>query len=225
MVNHSVIKNEIVNYAAIIVASGSSRRMGFDKLAAEWNGKPILWHSVRAFSALEEIKVVVVVTPEERFTWLADLGEKLTRVDGGTQRPDSVAAGLASLSDDITHVAIHDGARPLISSESILSTFAKAEETGAASLARKITETLKRATSDGITTESVSRDDLWVMETPQTFSKDLILQAYENVRSGDAQITDEVSALQLLGQGTHLVENPSPNPKITIQADLDTLSK
>lgn len=212
-----------MTYAAIIVASGSSRRMGFDKLAAEWNGKPILWHSVRAFASLSEIQEIIVVTCEERFEWLADLGEKVTRVDGGKERPDSVAAGLAALNADVTHVAIHDGARPLVSADAILSTFVKAEETGAASLARKVTETLKRATPEGVTTESVSRDDLWIMETPQTFEKELITSAYDQVLSGDAQTTDEVSALQLLGQGTHLVENTSPNPKVTIQADLDAL--
>ena len=90
-------------------------------------------------------------------------------------------------------------------------------------LARRVTETLKRATPKGVTTESVSREDLWIMETPQIFLKELILRAYQNVISGDAQITDEVSALQLLGQDTTLVENPHPNPKITVQADLDTL--
>lgn len=212
-----------MTYAAIIVASGSSQRMGFDKLAAEWDGKPILWHSVRAFSSLKEIAQVVVVTPEERFAWLTDF-EKLTRVDGGAERPDSVAAGLAALSSDISHVAIHDGARPLISAEAILATFKKAEQTGAAALARRVTETLKRATPDGISTESVSRDHLWMMETPQIFEKSLITQAYEKVRSGDALITDEVSALQLLGLGTHIVENNTPNPKVTVQADLDALS-
>lgn len=209
--------------AAIIVASGSSRRMGFDKLAAELQGKPVLWHSVRAFSSLDEISQVIVVTPPERFAWLADLGPKLTRVDGGAERPDSVAAGLAVLDADITHVAIHDGARPLVSPTSILATFEAAGKTGAASLARRVTETLKRATPEGITTDSVSRNNLWIMETPQIFQKNLILRAYSQVSSGDTQITDEVSALQRLGQGTTLVENPSPNPKITVQADLDTL--
>ena len=213
-----------MTYAAIIVASGSSRRMGFDKLAAEWNRKPILWHSVRAFALLKEIQQVVVVTPEERFAWLSDLGEKVIRVDGGTERPDSVANGLAALSSDITHVAIHDGARPLVSPEAILSTFEKASSTGAAALARKVTETLKRATPEGITTESVSREDLWIMETPQVFEKRLISEAYQSVRSGDALITDEVSAIQLLGKGTTLVENTSANPKITVQADLDALN-
>ena len=169
--------------AAIIVASGSSRRMGFDKLSADLRGKPVLWHSVHAFSALDEISQVIVVTTPERFDRLSDLGPKLIRVNGGAERPDSVAAGLA----------------------------------------RRVTETLKRATPEGLTTASVERDNLWIMETPQVFSKDLILQAYARVESGDARITDEVSALQLLGQGTTLVENPSPNPKITIQTDLDAL--
>jgi 2-C-methyl-D-erythritol 4-phosphate cytidylyltransferase len=209
--------------AAIIVASGSSRRMGFDKLSAEIHGKPVLWHSVHAFSSLDDVSQVIVVTSPERFAWLSDLGPKLIRVDGGAERPDSVAAGLVALQDDVTHVAIHDGARPLVSPASILATFRAAEKSGAASLARRVTETLKRATPEGITTDSVSRDYLWIMETPQVFSKDLILRSYAQVQSGDAHITDEVSALQLLGQGTTLVENPSPNPKITVQADLDSI--
>lgn len=209
--------------AAIIVASGSSRRMGFDKLAALIDGNPVLWHSVRAFSSSSSITQVVVVTPPERFEWLSDLGEKLHRVDGGKERSDSVNAGLAALNPDITHVAIHDGARPLVSPQSITATFEAAQKTGAAALARRITETLKRSSPEGITTESVSRENLWIMETPQIFSCVLIKQAYQKVASGDAQITDEVSALQLLGQGTTLVENVQPNPKITVQADLDAL--
>ncbi len=198
--------------------------MGFDKLLALWQGKPILWHSVAAFTSLEEVSQVVVVTTPERFAWLGDLGPKLSRVDGGCERPDSVAAGLSALTDDITHVAIHDGARPLVSKEAILKTFAAARETGAACLARRVTETLKRATPDRIVVESVPRENLWLMETPQIFKKSLIEQAYHQVRSGDASITDEVSALQLLGHGTTLVENEHPNPKITVQADLLSLA-
>lgn len=197
--------------------------MGFDKLAALIDGNPVLWHSVRAFSSNSSITQVVVVTPPERFEWLSDLGEKLHRVDGGKERSDSVNAGLAALNPDITHVAIHDGARPLVSPQSITATFDAALKTGAAALARRITETLKRSSPEGVTTESVSRENLWIMETPQIFSRALINQAYQQVASGDAQITDEVSALQLLGQGTTLVENAQPNPKITVQADLDAL--
>ena len=83
--------------------------MGFDKLAAQWRGKTILWHSVHAFSSLEEISQVIVVTPPDRFAWLADLGPKLNQVNGGKERSDSVAAGLTALRNEISHVAIHDG--------------------------------------------------------------------------------------------------------------------
>jgi 2-C-methyl-D-erythritol 4-phosphate cytidylyltransferase len=110
-----------------------------------------------------------------------------------------------------------------VSPQSITATFEAAQKTGAAALARRVTETLKRSSPEGVTIESVSREDLWIMETPQIFSRVLIKQAYQQVASGDAQITDEVSALQLLGQGTTLVENIYPNPKITVQADLNAL--
>ena len=210
-----------MSLAAIIVASGSSRRMGFDKLAAPLNGKPVLWHSVRAFTTHSGVSQIIVVTTPERFEELRDLGETISRVDGGAERPDSVAAGLASLRDDITHVAIHDGARPLVTGEAIQANFAAAQRTQAACLARRVTETLKQASPAGITTNSVSRNHLWIMETPQIYAKDLIQKAYQNVTTGDAKITDEVSALQLLGQGTTLVENTQANPKITIPADLE----
>lgn len=215
--------HEAMKLAAIVVASGSSRRMGFDKLAAPIAGRPVLWRSVAAFAALTEVAQVIVVTPPERFEWLAPLGAKLVRVDGGKERSDSVAAGLAALNPGITHVAIHDGARPLVSRKAILKTLAVAQRTGAASLARRLTETLKRASPEGIAIESIPRDHLWLMETPQIFSTALIREAYREVRVGDAGITDEVSALQLLGHGTTLVENDTPNPKITIPADLDAL--
>lgn len=198
--------------------------MGFDKLAAPLAGRPVLWRSARAFAILPEISQVIVVTPPDRFAWLTSLGDKLERVDGGKERPDSVAAGLAALDESVTHVAIHDGARPLVTSEAIRKTLAVAQKTGAASLARRVTETLKRATPDRIATESVPRDHLWIMETPQIFATQLIREAYQKVRAGDAGITDEVSALQLLGYGTTLVENASHNPKITVQADLDALT-
>lgn len=206
--------------AAIIVASGSSRRMGFDKLAAEFAGERVLVRTVRAFLACENISQVVVVTPEERFSWLSGLDGRLERVDGGAERSESVANGLTALAEEISLVAVHDGARPLVREEEIEACFQVAAETGAASLGRKITETLKRVDVDGFITESVSRDDLWIMETPQIFRKDLLIKAYDEVKKRGDLVTDEVSALQIIGVATKLVENFSPNPKITVKGDL-----
>lgn len=208
--------------AAIIVASGSSRRMGFDKLAADLSGRPVLRRAVEAFLALPELRQIVVVSPIERFNaLLADLIDpRLVRCDGGTERQDSVRAGLDVLMPDIEWVAVHDGARPLILPRMIRSTFKAARADGAAALARPVVETLKRADPEGFAGAPVSRDDLWIMETPQTVRVADLRAAAEAVASECLQVTDEVSALEAVGIRTRLVASTSPNLKITHPGDL-----
>ena len=101
--------------AAIIVASGSSQRMGFDKLLAEIDGKPVLQRSVEAFLTVADIKRIIVVCPEERWNKIGVEDNRIIRVDGGETRQTSVNAGLDALGEGIKLVAIHDGARPLVS--------------------------------------------------------------------------------------------------------------
>ena len=205
--------------AAIIVAAGSSRRMGFDKLAAELLGRSVLRRSVDAFMAAEGISRVIVVTPEDRFGALGkDFPKPLLRADGGTERQHSVESGLAEVEEDL--VAVHDGARPLVSPEAIDACIAAAADHQAAALARQATETMKRADDAGFTVESVSRDQLWFMETPQIFDTALLRRAYAAVREKGLIVTDEVSAVEAIGVPTKLVNSPAPNPKITVPADI-----
>lgn len=209
--------------AAVIVASGSSRRMGFDKLLAPLAQSCVLAHSIAAFDRCPAIGEIIVVTDPIRFQGL-DLSQTQTpfrRVEGGAERQHSVAQGLAALSPECETVAIHDGARPLITSEAILLVLAAAAQYGAAALAHPITETLKKATDDAFVTHSLDRENLWAMETPQCFRLPLLLEAYRKVAQDKLQITDEVSALQHLGHPVKLVTNPSPNPKITFPRDLE----
>lgn len=208
--------------AAIIVASGSSRRMGFDKLAAEIHGTPVLVHSVRAFMAAEGISRVIVVCPAERFQLLDGLAfpKPLDRVDGGDQRQDSVAKGLAVLGPEDLLVAVHDGARPLIRPECIDRCIAAAREFEAAAIARAVTDTLKKADDEGFSRHPVDRTGLWAMETPQIFRTPLLRRAYDSVREGGLTVTDEVSAVEALGISTKLVAANFPNLKITVAADL-----
>lgn len=207
--------------AAVIVASGSSRRMGFDKLAAPLAGRPVLRRSVEVFLAMPEFETVIVVCPPERFdALLADLSPRLIRVDGGAERHDSVAAGLARLPDDCQFVAVHDGARPLVDPAAIRACLEAAREHQAAALAKPVTDTLKRGDERGMSAGSVPRDGLWHMETPQIFKSSLLLDAYSAVRTRGLLVTDEVSALESLGRTTRLVAHDSPNPKITRPADL-----
>jgi len=206
--------------SAIIVAAGSSRRMGFDKLAAELGGVPVLRRTVEAFLAADSIESVVIVCPEELWGLLdgIELNKSITRVDGGRDRQDSVAAGLEKITSH--YVAVHDGARPLVSPDDINRCVAAATMHQAASLARRVTETLKRSDDEGFSNEAVSRDNLWFMETPQIFGIALLKEAYANVAAGELEVTDEVSALESIGVRAKLVESKHPNLKITTPADL-----
>ena len=208
---------------AVIVAAGQGRRMGFDKLLAPLAGTSVLQRSLDAFLSTPEVDAVVVVTDEQRFATLQWPDDRtVLRVDGGAERYDSVLAGLQAAPESSTHVAVHDGARPLVHPDAISTCLATARETGAAALARRITETLKRADADDSTIESVSREDLWIMETPQVFSIDLLRRAYDEVLARNLPVTDDVSAAEAIGHPTKLVEDPYPNPKITVPADLAT---
>lgn len=208
--------------AAIIVASGSSRRMGFDKLLAPLDGRPVLEHSVRAFAACPNFSEIIIVTDRERFSQLtlADLATPIRQIDGGRERQDSVQRGLAALSEEVQWVAIHDGARPWIGPAEIELTLKAACEHGAAALAHPIVETLKRADEEGFVTEALDRERVWAMETPQCFHLQKLREAYQEVIAKGLQVTDEVSALQALGQSVKLVANPRPNTKITFPSDL-----
>ncbi len=207
---------------AILVAAGSSRRMGFDKLSAPLAGVPVLRRSLEAFLTASSVASVVVVAPQDRFDALltGTFSKPVIRVDGGESRQDSVQNGLAAVPQGTTLVAIHDGARPLVSPEAIDRCIAAAAEHGGAALARPATETLKRADENGFAKESVERERLWFMETPQAFQLPLILRAYEEVKRQNSIVTDEVSALELIGHATLLVDARKPNLKITHPSDL-----
>jgi len=208
--------------AAVIVAAGSSRRMGFDKLAAGLSGLSVLRRTIEALVAADSITSIVVVCPQERWEGLGrmDFSKPLLRVDGGRERQDSVAAGLAVLDSGITHVAVHDGARPLIAAADIDRCVAAALEYRAAALARRVTETLKRSTVEDFSAEAVSREHLWFMETPQVFEIALLRDAYAALTARGLAVTDEVSALEAIGIPVKLIESTLPNLKITTPADL-----
>lgn len=211
-------------FCAVIVAAGSSRRAGFDKLAAPLAGVPVLRRSVDAFVAAGAA-AVVVVCPQSRWeeTGLAAAAfpVPVSRVDGGAERQDSVAAGLAALPGGTRMVAVHDGARPLITPEGIRACLAAAGECGAAACAHPVVDTLKRADAQGLSLpERVSRDCLWGMETPQIFRLELLQRAYVQVKEQGLVVTDEVSAVEALGIPTRLVQG-SVNMKITLPGDLE----
>jgi len=213
--------------SAVIVAAGSSRRMGFDKLFASLRGKPVIAHSIDAFERTPQIAEIVLVTRKEQKPRLEALiasegWVKVARVvEGGAERHLSVWSGLQAVNGRASHVAIHDGARPLTTPAVIHQCLELARKTGAACVAAPIPDTVKRASKDGVVVESVERAGLWAMQTPQIFSTPIILQAYAAIISTGGSVTDEVSAVQRMGVNIALLRNDEWNFKITIPRDLE----
>ncbi len=215
-----------MSVSAIIVAAGSSRRMGFDKLAADLCGESVLTRSMLAFEACPEVVEIRVVTSPEKMGGVTEAAKRLglskfvEAIEGGAERHLSVNAGLERVGEQCTLVAVHDGARPLITPAAISRCVEVARAHGAAALAHRVADTLKRGDDEGRVVGSVSRDDLWAMETPQVFSVKLLRTAYAAVLKRGEVVTDEVSALMGNGPQVMLVENPEPNLKITVPGDL-----
>ena len=212
---------------ALIVAAGSSQRMGFDKLFADLAGRPVVAWSVAAFQACPEVDDILLVTRPEKaadFRALADREgwTKLRAIlPGGAQRHESVWNGLQAVPADPTRfVAVHDGARPLVTPGMISRCLALARQEGAACCAAPISDTLKRADAHQRIAGSVDRLNLWAMQTPQTFRLDLLLAAYRQVIDAGLLVTDETSALERMGQPVTLLNSGDFNLKITYPPDL-----
>lgn len=197
--------------------------MGFDKLAAELAGTPVLRHTAEAFLAAGSISRIVIVGPDDRRGLLEGLDsvKPIEFTGGGAERADSVARGLAALPDEIEFAAVHDGARPLVAPDEIDRCVAEAITHGAAALARRATETMKRSDDGGFCVAAVGRENLWCMETPQVARVSELLRCMSGGKERGEVLTDEVSALHGGGMKVKFIESRFPNPKITTPADLE----
>ena len=213
--------------AAIVVAAGNSQRMGFDKLTADLGGRPLFIRTLERFENCPEVDEIVLVANEERIKnfggLVAEFGLKKVAavVTGGAERHLSVWQGLGALSEGIELVAVHDGARPLISSSTISKAMLLATKCGAVALAAPVVETLKKADNDGLLAGSIDRSGLWTMQTPQIFRRDWLVAAYELVLARGARVTDETSAVEMAGFPVRLLQSGDWNVKVTYPTDLE----
>ena len=211
---------------AIIVAGGSSQRMGFDKLLALIDGKPVVAHSIAAFEQSNSVTEIVLVARAERLSEYEKISEsygfrKISAViPGGVRRQDSVSRGLEKLQQGTEFVAVHDAARPLVSADLIERLFLCARDHGGATSAAPIVDTLKRVDREHLVVGSVDRQNLFGVQTPQIFQRALLEKAYQAVFHTGLEVTDEISAVEHIGGKVILLPNNSPNFKITYPADL-----
>lgn len=221
-----------MNVAVIIAAAGSSSRFngarrggGESKVLLPLLGRPVLEHSIRLFSASPAVSTIVISV---RATDMAEISHiclpypKARAVTGGDERTASVAAALKALDDpDITHIAVHDGARPLLHAEDWLSLLAAAEEGAeAALLAAPLVDSVKQV-EDGLVTAGLDRSSLAAAQTPQLFAAGLLRRAYAVAAEQGISATDDVELVQRLGCRARVVWSRHENFKLTYPGDLE----
>ncbi len=224
--------------AAILLAAGASERMGgLDKSVAPLDGQPVASYSLRAFAACDGVSSIVLVCGDNNRAALETLaaahgGGKVTAiVPGGPRRQDSVARGLAALADaDL--VAVHDTARPLVTSSMIARGIDCAARHGAAIAAAPLTDTIKEVNGDSPdgavqVTRTIDRRTLRAAQTPQLFRRDLLLRAHAAAGSpavANGAFTDDAALVEALGHRVVAYDPGAPNPKITTPADLPVVA-
>ena len=212
---------------AVIVAAGNASRMrGTDKIMAPLNGEPVICHTVRAFQECSFVQHIVIVTRDDLLDAISKIcvQQGFTKVSkvisGGSDRTESVLNGLSCVPEKTTLVAVHDGARPLVTQKVIDAAVSKAIQTGAAAPAVPVKDTVKIA-SGSIVLDTPDRSSLFAVQTPQVFDYDLLRGALNYARDNDISVTDDCSAVEHIGMRIHLVEGGEDNIKITTPLDLD----
>ncbi len=216
---------------AIIVAAGGGTRFGGDtpKQFLEISGKPLLVHTLERFEECGAIGSIVLVLASDRVSELSDIGKKyqipkLTRVvPGGATRSESVSRGLAAIPGGCDVVAVHDGARPLVTADEIAATVRAAAEFGAACLTAPVTDTIKEI-SGGVIRRTIDRSTLRRALTPQAFRYDILRRAFDGADLGD-NATDECCLVEKLGVSIHVIDGSPRNIKVTTPDDLNFVSQ
>lgn len=214
--------------SAVIVAAGGSVRMGTadSKQFIPLLGKPAIQYTLNAFQDCELISEIVVVCREQDIgrvrSIAADNGiTKLAAVvNGGETRAQSVKNGADAVSPSSQYLAIHDGARPLVTAQEIACVVEAALESGAATLSTPVTDTIKVIDEDGFVESTPPRVFLRAVQTPQVFERELYLFAADNAADSMASVTDDCSLIELMGGEVTVVDGKPTNIKLTTPIDI-----
>ena len=197
--------------------------MGEDKLFAEVAGRPLIAHALEAVSRSGAFDEIVVVAPQQRHHAIAALAAaagmaKVTLVVGGSRRQESVHHGLRELGDPGI-VAVHDAARPLCPPSLFVDCVEAARSHGAATAAVPVIDSIKRG-ANGVIVASLDRRDLFAIQTPQAFRRDLLVEGHELGRANGLEVDDDAALVEALGHPVHMVAGTPDNFKVTHPRDL-----
>lgn len=213
------------NVGVVIVCAGRGKRLGkkIDKASINLKGKPLFYHTFKIFQNIKEFKQIVIVLRKKHFTAAKRLisDKRVKLVEGGRERKDSVYNGLNALGKNINYVLIHDGARPFINQKVILRVLENLKKYPAVICGIKPKDTVKLLKGE-YAQKTLDRGKLFLVQTPQGFRKDLILNAYNKLKAKN--VFDDAQVLELMGKRAKIVEGDTFNLKITYPKDL-TLAK
>ncbi|MDH3213941.1 MAG: 2-C-methyl-D-erythritol 4-phosphate cytidylyltransferase [Myxococcales bacterium] len=222
-----------MSVAALVLAAGSGERLGhhLPKAFVQIGGKPLVLYSLETLASVREIDCVVPVlaVPDlDRFRALgpalADIPKLAEPVAGGARRQDSVRAGLAALPAEVSWVAVHDAARPLVRPQAVARVVAAARRDGAAILAAPVADTVKRV-REGRVIETPDRAECWAAQTPQVFRVDLLREALAKADAEGRLATDDAQLVEWLGVPVSVVAGDSDNRKVTYAEDLAAVER
>jgi len=214
----------------VLVAAGRGERLGLDqpKAFVKLGDDPLLAHPLRRLDECEWVDAIVLVAPpgwEEPAILLAEelgCGKVRTCVPGGATRADSVRAGLAEVPDEALVVLVHDAARPLVSDEVVARVLAPLSEGWDGVVpGLPVADTLKRVDGGGGVVETVAREGLWAVQTPQAFLADVLRRAY----AGAGEATDCAALVEAGGGRVKVVPGDPRLLKVTTAADLATVER
>jgi 2-C-methyl-D-erythritol 4-phosphate cytidylyltransferase len=210
--------------SAILLAAGQGKRFKSKtpKPFYRLSGRPLLFYSLLQLDSVPAVKeIILLVNPQGRpavASFLAHAGVKKTVrvVAGGRRRQDSVRNGLNEVSRQADMVLIHDAARPFIDQKIISDVLKRASRTGAAVAGVPVKATIKRVKA-GRAVETLAREELWEIQTPQVFRKELLCQAFR--KWGRVTVTDDASLVEKLGRRVSVVQGSYENIKVTTPED------
>lgn len=212
--------------SVVVVAAGSGQRMGADKLMLELGCMPVLARTLLVFQNCDVVDEIIVVTRMDKVEEIAALCKKfgITKavkvIRGGKTRMESALAGVSEVKANASLIAIHDGARPLVTEDVIRRTVDAAAKYMSAVPVISVTDTLKAVDEDGFVVGAVDRASTVRVQTPQVFNADLIKGALSKAVSDGLTLTDDCSAVEIMGVKTRTVEGDADNIKLTEPRDV-----
>lgn len=213
---------------AIIAAAGQGKRMakGINKAFILLNNRPILAHTLDVFEACAGINDIIVVVGaddiQQTRTIINTYGYRKIKevVPGGAERQHSIANALKEIPVNTQLVLIHDGARPLVTQKLVMEVLLASNETGAAIVAVPVKDTIKIGNKEGFVLETPDRTNLWAVQTPQVFKRDIIEEAYRQAELAAVVATDDAGLVERIGVKVRLIMGDYNNLKVTTPEDL-----